>query len=146
MSTKTTTIPHTFYLSLLEFLMNSKHHIMQLGNQHGITPMQAMTLMLTKPDEPRPMNSFCKLFNCDASNVTGIVDGLEEKGLVSRQANPDDRRVKQIRLQPAGRKLQAKLVEELSADDSFVLAPLTREETEQFVRIIEKLSTAYTDK
>ncbi len=138
-------VPHTFYLSLLEFLLNSKHRITALGSSFGITPMQAMTLVLIKPEQPRPMNSFCKLFNCDASNITGLVDGLEQKGLVSRQENPSDRRVKQIRLEPAGRKLQIELVRELSAADSFLLAPLSEEEVRQFVHIIQKLATAAED-
>lgn len=135
-------IPHTFYLSLLEFLLNSKHHIMALSTNYGLTPMQAMTLLLTRTDEPRPMNSFCRMFNCDASNVTGIIDGLEEKGLVSRQENPADRRVKQIQLEPAGQKLQAELVRELSRDDQFLLAPLSHQEIQQFVHIIQKLAHA----
>ncbi len=137
---KKSCIPTTFYLSLLEFLMNSKHQIIALGGSFGITPMQAMTLILINADEPRPMKSFCTLFNCDASNITGIVDGLEQKGLVSRQEDPSDRRVKQIRLEPAGAKMQSGLVQSLSAEDSFILSPLSDEEVQQFVHIIQKLA------
>src|SRR6478752_2882742 len=121
-------IPTNFYLSLLEFLMNSKHQIIALGGTFGITPMQAMTIILTKADEPRPMKSFCSLFNCDASNITGIIDGLEQKGLVSRREDPKDRRIKQIQLEPKGQQMQAELVRQLSAEDSFLLAPLSEEE------------------
>ncbi len=133
-------IPHTFYLSLLEFLLNSKHYILSLSSNHDLTPMQAMTLLLTRADEPRPMNSFCHMFNCDASNVTGIIDGLEQKGLVSRRENPADRRIKQIHLEPAGQRVQDALVSELSRNDNSVLAPLSDAEVQQFVHLIQKLA------
>jgi DNA-binding MarR family transcriptional regulator len=40
----------------------------------------------------------------DAPYATVIVDQLEEKGLVTRQADPDDHRRKLVALTPAGEK------------------------------------------
>lgn len=39
------------------------------------------------------------------SNVTGLVDRLEKRGLIARNANPDDRRVHHVVLTASGRKL-----------------------------------------
>ena len=72
-----------FYASLLEFVMTSKQSLVALSADFDLTLMQAVTLLIVDIDEPKPMNAFQKLYNCDASNVTGIVDGLEEKGLES---------------------------------------------------------------
>jgi MarR family transcriptional regulator, organic hydroperoxide resistance regulator len=60
-------------------------------------------------DQPRTMSEIAEVLHCDNSNVTGIVDGLEEKGLATRQPSPADRRVKLIALTPEGRKLRARL-------------------------------------
>src|SRR3978361_17008 len=49
-------------------------------------------------DRPRTMSEIAAVLHCDNSNVTGIVDGLEEKGLVTRQVAAHDRRVKLIAL------------------------------------------------
>ena len=46
---------------------------------------------------------------CDASNVTGLVDRLEKRGLLERRATEDDRRVKCVHLTPAGRRVREKL-------------------------------------
>jgi DNA-binding MarR family transcriptional regulator len=46
---------------------------------------------------------------CDASNVTGIVDKLETRGLIVRQGAEHDRRVKQLIVTERGRELRAKL-------------------------------------
>ena len=130
----------TFYLHLLEFLMTAKQHIVAVGNEFGLTSIQAITLMLIDADAPRPMKSFCVLYRCDASNITGIVDGLENKGLISRQNDLNDRRIKVIQLEAAGQKLQQAILKRLIADSSYLFDPLESSETDQFVRIVEKLA------
>jgi len=60
----------------------------------GLTAPQAT--LLTLLSEPMSMRQFAELMGCDASNVTGIVDRLEAKGLVERRADPSDRRVKRL--------------------------------------------------
>jgi hypothetical protein len=72
-----TTSLEASYLVFIEFLMLSKQRVIELGSECDLTGMQTMMLFLL--DRPRPMNHFKKIFNCDASNVTGLVDGLEQK-------------------------------------------------------------------
>ena len=55
--------------------------------------------------QPLSMGELADRLFCDASNVTGIVDRLEARGLVERQADPDDRRVRRLVLTDAGRTL-----------------------------------------
>ncbi|MFA5004420.1 MAG: MarR family winged helix-turn-helix transcriptional regulator [Candidatus Saccharimonadales bacterium] len=120
--------------------MNSKQQMVVISSGFGLTAMQAMTLLLTEADKPRPMSNFCKLYNCDPSNVTGIVDGLEQKGLVSRHEDPQDRRIKVIRLTSAGKKLQGEITKQLAINNGFLFDSLTHEEAHEFVVIIEKLA------
>ncbi|QES50293.1 MarR family transcriptional regulator [Streptomyces venezuelae] len=44
--------------------------------------------------EPLPMRRLADKLRCEPSNVTGIVDRLESRGLVERRPDPADRRVK----------------------------------------------------
>ena len=44
--------------------------------------------------EPLPMRKLARKLKCEPSNVTGIVDRLEARGLVERRPDPADRRVK----------------------------------------------------
>ncbi len=131
-----------FYLSLLEFLMNSKQQIMAIGNEFDLTSTQAITLLLVDEHRPRPMKNFCILFHCDASNVTGIIDGLEKKGLVSRRSDSQDRRIKVIQLEPAGKRLQQAIIERLETANDFMLRELSDTEQQQFVQIVAKLTIA----
>ncbi|MFI6283250.1 MarR family winged helix-turn-helix transcriptional regulator [Streptomyces sp. NPDC051018] len=61
--------------------------------QHSLTGAQARVLGLLAL-EPMPMRQVAKKLNCEPSNITGIVDRLEVRGLVERRPDPHDRRVK----------------------------------------------------
>ena len=52
---------------------------------------------------------------CDPSNVTGIVDRLEARGMIERRSSETDRRVKIIRLTPEGQRVRARVVERMSS-------------------------------
>ncbi len=69
---------------------------------------------------PRTMSEIAAFLHCDNSNVTGIVDGLEERGLATRQPSPADRRVKLIALTPEGRKVRARLTRAVEAPPAWV--------------------------
>ena len=48
----------------------------------GLSPPQVMALRLLEPGVPTPMSDLASLMHCDNSNVTGIVDRLEDRVLV----------------------------------------------------------------
>ncbi|MFF1834276.1 MarR family winged helix-turn-helix transcriptional regulator [Streptomyces sp. NPDC058231] len=60
---------------------------------HSLTGAQARVLGLLSL-EPMPMRRIAQKLKCEPSNVTGIVDRLEARGLVERRPDPADRRVK----------------------------------------------------
>ncbi|MFI7007278.1 MarR family winged helix-turn-helix transcriptional regulator [Streptomyces sp. NPDC050145] len=61
--------------------------------RHRLTGAQARVLGLLSLD-PLPMRQIAHRLKCEPSNITGIVDRLETRGLVERQPSPGDRRVK----------------------------------------------------
>lgn len=61
--------------------------------------------------QPRTMSEVATALQCDNSNVTGIVDSLEEKGLARRRPSEEDRRVKLIELTPEGQRVHERLSE-----------------------------------
>jgi DNA-binding MarR family transcriptional regulator len=96
----------------------------------------AQAMALRELEEPVPMRELAQRLCCDASNVTGIVDRLEARGLVERRMAPDDRRVKRLVLTPAGHRLRDEpwdgltvdlpLLDQLSAGERRTLADLLR--------------------
>ncbi|MFC1416379.1 MarR family winged helix-turn-helix transcriptional regulator [Streptacidiphilus cavernicola] len=85
----------------------------------SLTGAQAKVLALLRHG-PMPMRRIAQTLACEPSNITGIVDRLEARGLVERQAAPDDRRVKLVAATAAGSAASAELRESLH----FARAPL----------------------
>lgn len=74
----------------------------------------------------------------DRATIGGVIDRLEQKGLVTRVVSVQDRRARLLQLTPRGEQLQAAsrpVVEALQAE---ILAPLSAEERAVFVRLAQK--------
>jgi DNA-binding MarR family transcriptional regulator len=108
-----------------------------IAQELGLRPATLGALRIL--DQPRTMSEIAAFLRCDNSNVTGIVDGLEARGLAERTASPGDRRVKLIALTAEGRRRRAKLMREarkppawlkgLSATDQRTLRDLLKRAT-----------------
>jgi DNA-binding MarR family transcriptional regulator len=88
----------------------------------GLSFAQAHALRLLDPEEPLPMSALAERLFCDASNVTGIADRLEARGLVRRQSSEGDRRVKALTITPAGTKLRKQVMELMSQPPDAIAA------------------------
>ncbi len=97
----------------------------------NLTFPQAM--LLRQLGDALPMNQAAGKLHCDPSNVTGIVDRLEARGLIERRHLTKDRRVKHLALTPAGRRLRRRVeailagapgVSDLGASDQSALLNL----------------------
>lgn len=80
------------------------------ASQLELHPGQAGALLTLTPEEPMPMNELAAQLACDNSNVTGIVDRLESRGLVARQPYERDRRVKHVVLTSAGKRMRRQIL------------------------------------
>ncbi|MFJ4687950.1 MarR family winged helix-turn-helix transcriptional regulator [Streptomyces sp. NPDC091377] len=72
--------------------------------EHALTGAQAKLLSLLSL-EPLPMRKIAHKLKCEPSNVTGIVDRLESRGLAERRPDPADRRVKLAAATDEGRRV-----------------------------------------
>src|SRR5690349_2782086 len=78
-----------------------------------VSPPQLKALLSLEPGQTQPMRALAVGWKCDASWVTGIVDGLEQRGFVERQVHPRDRRIKVVAITPAGEQAKARALERL---------------------------------
>jgi len=88
----------------------------------GLGFAQAHALRMLDPDEPIAMSALAERLFCDASNVTGLVDRLEARGLVERRSSEHDRRVKALTLTPAGVALRDQVLAVMSEPPAAIAA------------------------
>lgn len=89
---------------LFTYVDRLRTHFEGVAEKHGLTPVQAKVLMFL--DQATPMNRIAENMCCDPSNITGLVDRLEERGLLAREEAPADRRVKNLQVTVAGKKMR----------------------------------------
>jgi DNA-binding MarR family transcriptional regulator len=81
-------------------------HFTELAAKYQLTAIQAKVLLLLQPDGAMTMRAIAGQLEYDASNLTGVVDRLEEMGVVRRQPHPSDRRAKGVVLTAEGQRVR----------------------------------------
>jgi DNA-binding MarR family transcriptional regulator len=90
------------------FFNHARPRMMAAAQEFDLSPPQTLVLRLL--DEAKPMGALAQLMHCDNSNMTGLVDRLEERGLVERTQDEGDRRVRLIALTDRGAEVRDELV------------------------------------
>ncbi len=126
---------------LFELIQDRMRHFPALAAEFELSPVQAHVLR-TLGYGPQPMSALAGYLSCDASNVTGLVDRLETRGLVERRNAEHDRRVKLLCLTEAGAEVRLRLMERL-AEPPAAIAALSPEDLralrEIMLRAVENL-------
>jgi DNA-binding MarR family transcriptional regulator len=98
---------------LMELMRGEQQRWHQAVGEAGLRPGQAQLLRLLDAEEPVPMRRLACVMRCDPSNITGLADRLQERGLVERRDDPADRRVKGLALTPEGAQVRDELMTRL---------------------------------
>lgn len=114
-----------------------RQRVVEVAQRHDLSAQQAQLLSRLDPEAPASMRQLAELLGCDASNVTGLTDRLERRGLVERRGLPSDRRVKQVAVTPAGIALAQAFREEVAAET--LLHPLKLDELQTLCGLLERL-------
>ena len=123
---------------LVRLYFTQRANVPPLAAELELSPAQCHVLHLIEPDRPIPMGQLAATLACDPSNVTGLVDRLESRGLVSRRPSAADRRVKVLVLTPTGSRLRALLLDRMTAPPA-ALERLSPREQRALVRILRRL-------
>jgi DNA-binding MarR family transcriptional regulator len=126
--------------SLMHWLMvTNKQRLFAMAQEFELAPQQMIALRMLGAG-PRKMSELAQALFCDNSNVTGIVDRLEERGLVIREAAKGDRRVKLLVLTKEGERMRIEITKRM-AEPPLPIASLS-EKDQRALRDILKRAVA----
>jgi DNA-binding MarR family transcriptional regulator len=120
-----------------ELMWANKPKFMAVCREFDLFPPQVMVLRAL--EEPKPMREVAQFLACDNSNLTGIIDRLEERDLVRRTADPKDRRVKLLVLTEEGQRVRAEILERISEPPA-ELAELSQKDLRTVREILARAS------
>ena len=123
---------------LVRLFFAQRSTLPSLAAELELSPAQCHVLHLIEPERPVTMGELAETLACHASNVTGLVDRLESRGLVRRRPSAADRRVKILVLTPTGSQLRALLFDRMTAPPA-ALERLSLREQRALARILTRL-------
>src|SRR5688500_12832287 len=123
---------------LVKLYFAQRANLPPLAAKLELSPAQCHVLHLIEPERPLPMGQLAETLACDKSNVTGLVDRLESRGLLRRRPSTGDRRVKVLVLPPPGARPRALLLHRMPAPPA-ALERLSLREQRALVRLLKRL-------
>jgi DNA-binding MarR family transcriptional regulator len=106
----------------------------------SLTPAQYFILSLLWEKDRMPFKDLATASLTSRPTITGIVDTLDKKGLVTREPNPDDRRSLLVSLTEKGKALR-QATPTLEVIFTSCCSSLTLAETQQFIALLQKLNS-----
>ena len=106
---------------MVRLFMANKQRVSAIGQELDLSPMQMHSLLALAPGREVPMSALAEYLVCDASNVTGIVDRLESRGLIERRNSPRDRRVKMLATTREGARVRASVAKRMATPPASIV-------------------------
>lgn len=109
-------------------------------SRFGMTPAQTHVLrFLLQNGGQMPQRALLENLKVKPSTVNGILDRMEEKGLVERSVSGTDARQRLVALTPAGREREEQAKQSFLEAEALIAKGLTEEETETLRSLLERV-------
>ena len=115
---------------------------LQETESHGLTPVQYAALSQVGLTPGVDQRTLAGSIGLDPSTTAGVIDRLEARGLMQRQASPEDRRVRLLSLTHDGQSLLQAVQPDMLKAQQRILRPLPVAERDAFMRMLRKLVAA----
>ena len=109
---------------------------------HGITPVQYAVLQTVRNSPNVDQRTLAATIGFDTSTIAGVIDRLEGRALLLRNASVDDRRVRLLTLTQEGQKLLDTVIPGMLRAQVRMLAPLTEKQRKEFTKALRILVKA----
>jgi DNA-binding MarR family transcriptional regulator len=111
----------------------------------GVTPVQFAALQAVHNAPGVDQRTLARSIGFDTSTTAGVVDRLESRALLQRNASVEDRRVRRLTLTPEGEALLAQVIPAMERAQVRMLDPLGPADRAEFMRLLRLLVNANND-
>jgi len=126
-------------------LTKAQHNVHQLFKAelapHGVTPGQYAVLRCLWDENGQTARKLADRLSLDGSTITGILDRMEQRGLIEKLADPKDRRALQVMLTETGRKLKKPLSQAIINANHKALLSLDEQQADALKQMLQDIGT-----
>jgi DNA-binding MarR family transcriptional regulator len=108
--------------------------------RHEITMWAYIVLSGLRERPTRTQAALAAAIGADKTRLIPVLDDLQRRGLIDREPDPADRRVRLLSLTPAGRRLHAAVRADIRVAEEALLADAAEEDRAGFLIVLEALS------
>ncbi len=127
-------------------LTKAQHNVHQLFKAelapHGVTPGQYAVLRCLWDENGLTARKLADRLYLDGSTITGILDRMEQRGLIEKLVDPKDRRALQVMLTETGRKLEEPLSQAIINANQKALLSIDEKQAEVLKQMLQNIGTA----
>jgi DNA-binding MarR family transcriptional regulator len=123
--------------------LSTAHFAEECGSE--LTAVQYAALVTIAAHPGIDATRLSEIIFFDRSTIGDVLDRMESKGWIRREATPADRRIKLLELSPAGRGVLQEVEPGIRRVQERLLAPLTAAEARTLVRLLAKMADAAED-
>jgi len=128
-----------FLLSSLGFAISRNFH--RVLEPLELEPGEFALLRAVSASDGEPQNALAERLHISPSWMVAIVDELERRELLERRPHARDRRVRNLHLTAAGKKLLRQAERQAEQLDRRVTAPLSESELQQLFELLQRIAT-----
>jgi DNA-binding MarR family transcriptional regulator len=110
---------------------------------HGISMWGYVVLTALAEQPVRTQAALAQAISADKSRIIGVLDQLQQRGLIRRQPDASDRRVHLLSLTPEGERLRGSVQAAIRDSEEEVLATLPPADRDAFLRSLQALYERY---
>jgi len=118
---------------------------LQETEPHGLTPVQYSALQGIMNSPGVDQKTLARTIGFDTSTIGSVIDRLESRGLVLRNASPSDKRVRLLTLTDEGRKALRAVIPSMLRAQERILGPLPEADQAEFMRMLRVLVATNND-
>ena len=113
----------------------------RVAEEFGVTGQQYNVLRILRGAHPEPLPTMeiASRMIENTPGITGLLDRLEEKGLVQRARDADDRRCSRCSITAKGMKLLAEMDEPINQSEEAALSTLDGKDVDRLIDILEQV-------
>jgi len=126
--------------SIRKLMQAGEFYTKELNKKYQVSAPQLNCLLSLYENGPLPPSQIAKHIMVKSSTVTGIVDRLEQKGLVKRFRNSPDRRIITIELTGSGKNLAKNAPPPIQQKIIDGLKKLSKDELDPIIFSLTKLT------